>query len=440
MFNARQRKFHRPSRFDSWRHVHHGGLHSVVREFEKLDRRSRQQRFLGCHTKPGVTTPVINMSPAKSPRRPLSVLQRFPGLRQLELVSDAARPARCRTLSWKYYTPGLVANGPGALWNAFQVVYPVYSGPSGRRTSSRLTRRSLATSPRNASRDVRPIPPARTRIIPAMPRIPVPRGSPASSTNRPKLVLEFNGNIVRMGRLGRPLRSRRAAAARRPRRPGLPRTDARRSRRTSKSVRAVREATSRTPFTVWQHHPIRRRYVRSRPSSARPFDVQQYGRDVRLHTVAAAVHNDRIDVQEIVFHSSKPSNLPVEHGIAQQCGGAGQPLACVFALGGCGELSVNPQSFEIRQGHSSRRIALRSPSRIDTTGISYVVLMVQENRSFSTTSSRRFPVRSERRRWSTRCRSASRRSSFSDRTGKRRQEMLLKLRFLGIISTTCQFW
>ncbi len=63
VLDARQREFHRPSRLDSWRHVHHGGLHSVVRVIpESLIDDPDSSAFWGCHAKPGVTTPVINMS------------------------------------------------------------------------------------------------------------------------------------------------------------------------------------------------------------------------------------------------------------------------------------------------------------------------------------------------------------------------------------------
>lgn len=85
--------------------------------------------YWGCRSNAGTTTSLINMSTGQVTRNgPFPCSNDFPnygssGYPTLRDLLDA------KSVTWKYYTPGLIKNGPGALWNAFQVIYPVYSGP-----------------------------------------------------------------------------------------------------------------------------------------------------------------------------------------------------------------------------------------------------------------------------------------------------------------------
>jgi phospholipase C len=86
--------------------------------------------FWGCRAKPGTTTSVINMSTGQVSRNgPYPCSSDFPDYGGSNSYPTLRDLLDAKTISWKYYTPGLISNGPGALWNAFQVIYPVYSGP-----------------------------------------------------------------------------------------------------------------------------------------------------------------------------------------------------------------------------------------------------------------------------------------------------------------------
>ena len=84
--------------------------------------------FWGCKAPAGVTTKLIDMATAQITTGPFPCSNQFP-----DYGSNSYRTLRdlldAKTITWRYYTPGLVKNGAGALWNAFQVIYPVYSGP-----------------------------------------------------------------------------------------------------------------------------------------------------------------------------------------------------------------------------------------------------------------------------------------------------------------------
>jgi phospholipase C len=86
--------------------------------------------YWGCHSPPGTTTSVINMTTgAISKNGPFPCSNQFPDYGGSNSYPTLRDLLDARSVSWKYYTPGLIKDGPGALWNAFQVIYPVYSGP-----------------------------------------------------------------------------------------------------------------------------------------------------------------------------------------------------------------------------------------------------------------------------------------------------------------------
>jgi hypothetical protein len=82
----------------------------------------------GCDSPPGSKTAIITTSLKLRPRSgPYPCTNNFPasGNNYLTLrdLFDGASPA----ISWKYYTPAL--GDAGGIWSAFDVIYPVRSGP-----------------------------------------------------------------------------------------------------------------------------------------------------------------------------------------------------------------------------------------------------------------------------------------------------------------------
>jgi phospholipase C len=85
--------------------------------------------YWGCRSPSGTTTSVINMSTGTvSHNGPFPCSNDFPDYGGSNSYPTLRDLLDAKSITWKYYTPGLIKDGPGALWNAFQVIYPVYSG------------------------------------------------------------------------------------------------------------------------------------------------------------------------------------------------------------------------------------------------------------------------------------------------------------------------
>ncbi len=82
----------------------------------------------GCDSKAGATTTLINAELVVTHNGPFPCSNKFPdygsnGYETLRDLLDA------KYVSWKYYTPVWKNNTPSALWDAYDVIYPVRYGP-----------------------------------------------------------------------------------------------------------------------------------------------------------------------------------------------------------------------------------------------------------------------------------------------------------------------